>query len=837
MNPCKKGEGGQPCGRVRITGGKAEPYTYGVDCAVCFTYATDAAQNAAWSGTGPIAEAPPPMTRTAPAPRAADEPPPAPCRFDGGAVPHQERERLQIGHLKLWRYCDHVKKPLGNRIVCPCAGCGPSCPGYKAEGDDMEDDPAPTSKKVGVPSVDEVLKASASDKHRLHGYGPLYAEVTRGRAIRAVLEIGVLEGDSVRAWAAAWPEAEIVAADNDATAAERIRDVPQARFVRLDVRDQAALVRFAAAHRNHFDLIIDDSTHRATDQLAIRRHLRQALRPGGVMVIEDVANDAAVKALRGRVWDFRRVGRWDSRGVTVERSTTPRALFSGNYLERDGAPILFANLARFLRGWDVVVHSPSDGPLRAVLEEGGIPVVVGDLPKHELADADLVVANTIVACTAVEQAKQLGVPCVWLIHESDPAMCGPKILENVRRLIDSPARVMFPCKATAEAYRDMPEHRAAIIPTVIPPVPVRSRQPASHVGGFIVASFGRDEPRKGQQDIREAVRDLPVALVTVSRERNPHEVLQLADLYVCSSRVEAYPLSLQEAKAYGLPVITTPVFGCAEIIRDGIDGLHYQPGDVQDLRAKIEAVRTDSALRARLSRPLTHLPRYAETLGHYEAAFAGAAGLPHGQPLHVVYHVAGMGPHWKPIVREQLASLARVGLHQVLATHVGEGEGWLIAEAARQGLHLTVCEHHDDVKQFECPAIRLVERLGRSSDRPVLYLHAKGISHDPATEPEYHAWRRLMMRELVERWFEHLPRLETHDAVGVNWWRRKDHFSGNFWLVRPSWLRRLPRFDTYYRDRFSCERWIGAERGCRAHSLVCMDKKFWADDRGLLPTS
>lgn len=201
--------------------------------------------------------------------------------------------------------------------------------------------------------------------------------------------------------------------------------------------------------------------------------------------------------------------------------------------------------------------------------------------------------------------------------------------------------------------------------------------------------------------------------------------------------------------------------------------------------------------------------------------------------IRTVYHVAGLGPHWRPIVREQLASLARVGLRRVLATHVGEGESWLLDEAARQELDLTLCEHHDDVRQWECPAIRLIERLARTADTPILYLHSKGVSH-PLTEPVWHEWRRLMQRELVERWFEHLPRLETHDAVGVNWWKKKTHFSGNFWLARPSWLRRLPPFDRYYRDRYSCERWIGAEAGCRALSLFCSDKRLWDRDAHLI---
>lgn len=449
---------------------------------------------------------------------------------------------------------------------CSCGGC-PGCA-----------EPPPAA----VPVAD-ALAASATDKHREHGYAPMYADITAGRPIRAVLEIGVLSGGSIRAWAAAWPDAEIVAADIDPAAAARIADVSQARFVRLDVSDTAALIRFGRENRNRFDLVIDDSTHKAAHQVAIRRHLYQAIRPGGVMVIEDVPNDAAAKCLRGRVWDFRDVGRWDSRCVAVERPTTPRVLFSGNYLARDGAPILLANLARHLRGWSVTVHSPHDGPLRSTLEEAGIPVIVGDLPQAAVADADLIVGNTLLAHGAIRRARDFTLPCVWLIHESDPAMCGAEVERQVREVIGYPARVVFPCRATAEAYHGMPEHRAAIIPTVIPPVPARDRRECRKRLGipdaaFAVVTMGRDEPRKGHQDIRSALTHFYGWPFYVADAGDPWSYYAAADVYVCSSRIEAFPLAIQEAKAYGVPVITTPVFGCAEIIRDGIDGLHYQPG-------------------------------------------------------------------------------------------------------------------------------------------------------------------------------------------------------------------------------------------------------------------
>src|SRR5207249_4672091 len=56
-----------------------------------------------------------------------------------------------------------------------------------------------------------------------------------------------------------------------------------------------------------------------------------------------------------------------------------------------------------------------------------------------------------------------------------------------------------------------------------------------------------------------------------------------ADLFCCTSRVESYPCVILEAMAAGLPIITTPVFGISEQVRESINALFYRPGDVKTL--------------------------------------------------------------------------------------------------------------------------------------------------------------------------------------------------------------------------------------------------------------
>lgn len=69
------------------------------------------------------------------------------------------------------------------------------------------------------------------------------------------------------------------------------------------------------------------------------------------------------------------------------------------------------------------------------------------------------------------------------------------------------------------------------------------------------------------------------------------------DLFVLPSLFgEGLPMVVLEAMAVGLPVVASKVEGTPEAVRDGIDGLIFEPGNAEDLAAKLQAlitVRTD----------------------------------------------------------------------------------------------------------------------------------------------------------------------------------------------------------------------------------------------------
>lgn len=57
------------------------------------------------------------------------------------------------------------------------------------------------------------------------------------------------------------------------------------------------------------------------------------------------------------------------------------------------------------------------------------------------------------------------------------------------------------------------------------------------------------------------------------------QLLSLADVYILPSYNEGLPVSILEAMSYRLPIISTPVGGIPEVVKQGENGLLIKPGD------------------------------------------------------------------------------------------------------------------------------------------------------------------------------------------------------------------------------------------------------------------
>jgi glycosyltransferase involved in cell wall biosynthesis len=180
-----------------------------------------------------------------------------------------------------------------------------------------------------------------------------------------------------------------------------------------------------------------------------------------------------------------------------------------------------------------------------------------------------------------------------------------------------------------------------------PPDPEIARELALPPGLPVVMLVGNFSEHKGQRVLIKAARDLyarglDFALVFAGRgtesgelkalcrlEALPQERLRFLGLRHDVERLltaasvsvnaavkgEALSGSIRESLAMGVPAVASDISGNSEIVKDGVTGLLFPPGDHAALSARLETVLKDPALRAELAGNSVSVVREGFTTG------------------------------------------------------------------------------------------------------------------------------------------------------------------------------------------------------------------------------
>jgi glycosyltransferase involved in cell wall biosynthesis len=135
----------------------------------------------------------------------------------------------------------------------------------------------------------------------------------------------------------------------------------------------------------------------------------------------------------------------------------------------------------------------------------------------------------------------------------------------------------------------------------------------------------------GGGELEDAVRQQVVELGLQERVRflgvraDVPAILNASDLFVLSSRWEGNPMSVMEAMAAGLPVVSTAVGGVPELVREGETGLLVPSGDAAALARALQALVDDPARREAMGKAarqhaITHFD-IRHTVRQYEALY------------------------------------------------------------------------------------------------------------------------------------------------------------------------------------------------------------------------
>jgi len=170
--------------------------------------------------------------------------------------------------------------------------------------------------------------------------------------------------------------------------------------------------------------------------------------------------------------------------------------------------------------------------------------------------------------------------------------------------------VVIPNHVDAEDYR----HRERVVrPSLV--LSNRNLEPLYNVGGLLDA-FARVQERfpdtglvvagSGSQAalLRQQAKDLGLRNVRFVGSVQPSEMVDLlhaADVYLNASLIDNMPMSLLEAFASGLPVVSSDAGGIPFIVEHGRNGLLAPAGDPEALARQVFRVFEDPALGHRLA--------------------------------------------------------------------------------------------------------------------------------------------------------------------------------------------------------------------------------------------
>ena len=110
--------------------------------------------------------------------------------------------------------------------------------------------------------------------------------------------------------------------------------------------------------------------------------------------------------------------------------------------------------------------------------------------------------------------------------------------------------------------------------------------------------------------------------------RGRFENARVADVYreidvlvVPSVWVENSPLTIHEAFQFRTPVVTSGIGGMAELVRDGVDGLHARPGDPESLASALKRFVDEPDLAMRLASQTPRVKGVAQDAEETEARY------------------------------------------------------------------------------------------------------------------------------------------------------------------------------------------------------------------------
>lgn len=141
---------------------------------------------------------------------------------------------------------------------------------------------------------------NGTDKQTNHAYGDAYDALFPDRSmVKLMMEVGITDGSSMKAWRDIFPAATVVGIDIEPCHARHL-GLDRMEFHIGDQRKREDCERAAAGRQ--FDFILEDALHQLDATLLTLFWLWPFVKPGGIYVVEEWANVGANQGQIMALW-------------------------------------------------------------------------------------------------------------------------------------------------------------------------------------------------------------------------------------------------------------------------------------------------------------------------------------------------------------------------------------------------------------------------------------------------------------------------------------------------------------------------------------------------------
>ena len=126
-----------------------------------------------------------------------------------------------------------------------------------------------------------------------HPYTLFYDSLFKNRRNESLqlAELGILYGGSLLMWKDYFPNATIYGFEYNDKLIDKFKkncDNDRITLAKIDVKHADSIIHACKTMNVRYDIIIEDTTHKFEDQIRVIEHVYPYLKPGGILIIEDI---------------------------------------------------------------------------------------------------------------------------------------------------------------------------------------------------------------------------------------------------------------------------------------------------------------------------------------------------------------------------------------------------------------------------------------------------------------------------------------------------------------------------------------------------------------------